>query len=456
MLQVPSSACPTTTGKRRRAGVRTLVAAAVTLTLTCGVASAAVADTLSDRHAALKRSIAGARAEVNQSTAALQAASDALEASMRQLDEARATLEATRAELATARALDAEVAGRLAHEQQELRRAQAATAKAIADVEAQQRLIAQAAREAYQGRPELSGIVVVLGGRTPAELSQRIQWDTTIFNTTAHRMDELTVLQARQQEAERVQAAAEAAVAAEKAKAAENVARIERLEGAALAQQGDVTALVERNEQFQREAQAALAADNAEYAKLAADEASVASELGQRAAQQLASGAARDDVARLVASGVVSTNPATYPLVATGPQMMLSPRGLIRPVNARNGSPFGPRLHPILKYTRMHNGTDFGAACGTPLYAAQSGTVVKAGPQGGFGNYVVVDHGVIGGESIMTGYAHMQSIAVRAGQRVELGQSLGAVGTTGLSTGCHLHLQVYRNGTPVDPMTWVP
>lgn len=456
MLQVPSSACSTLTATRRPRRLRVLVAAGLTAALTCGVGSAAMADPLTDRHAELQRNVAGARAEVGQSTAALQAASDALEASTRQLDEARAALEATRADLAAARTLDAEVAARLMHEQQELRRAQAETAKAVADVEAQQRLIAQAAREAYQGRPELSGIVVVLGGRTPAELGQRLQWDTTIFNTTAHRLDELTALQTRQQEAERVQAAAEAAVAAEKAKAAENVARIERLEAAAVTQQADVAALVARNEQFQRDAQAALDADNAEYAKLVAEEGSVQAELGQRAARQLASGAARNDIAKLVASGVVSTDPATYPLVESGRQLMLSPQGFIRPVKARNGSPFGQRFHPILKYWRMHNGTDFGAACGTPLYAAQSGTVVKAGPQGGFGNYVVVDHGVVGGASIMTGYAHMESIAVRPGQRVELGQHLGAVGTTGLSTGCHLHLQVYRNGTPADPLAWVP
>ncbi|HHU39892.1 MAG TPA: M23 family metallopeptidase, partial [Propionibacterium sp.] len=148
--------------------------------------------------------------------------------------------------------------------------------------------------------------------------------------------------------------------------------------------------------------------------------------------------------------------PKTYPLANTGAQMILSPQGFIRPLLARPGSPFGPRFHPILKYWRPHNGNDWGAACGVPLYAAQSGTVVKAGWQGGFGNYVIIDHGVIGGKSVMTGYAHQQKMVVRAGQRVEMGQHIGYVGTTGLSTGCHLHLQVYENGTPVDPMRYIP
>ena len=128
----------------------------------------------------------------------------------------------------------------------------------------------------------------------------------------------------------------------------------------------------------------------------------------------------------------------------------------VAPVPGAITGGFGQRFHPILHYWRNHNGTDFGAACATPLYAAQSGTVVTAGRQGGFGNYVVIDHGNIGGASIMTGYAHQSRIAVKVGQQVNMGQLIGYVGTTGLSTGCHLHLQVYENGTPVDPLSYVP
>ena len=220
-------------------------------------------------------------------------------------------------------------------------------------------------------------------------------------------------------------------------------------------QESDLSALVARNAEYQAQAQQALDEDTARYNELMAEEQSIQAELTRRAAADLARGGGRD-IGAMVAAGTVWTDHTTYPLVANGPQVALSPQGFIRPVDAKPGSPFGRRFHPILKIWRMHNGTDFGATCGMPLYAAQSGTVVTAGRQGGFGNYVVVDHGVIGGASLMTGYAHQSKIAVSVGQHVNAGQLIGYVGTTGLSTGCHLHLQVYKNGTPVDPLTYIP
>ncbi|MFP5416815.1 MAG: M23 family metallopeptidase [Actinomycetes bacterium] len=432
------------------------MAATLGVALACGSAAVAAASPLSDRHEDLQRSISVARDEVDQGSAALDAATAALQASQQQLEAARAALERSRKALAAARVLDEEIAAQLVRERDLLDRAKRATARARADVEAQQAKIAQAAREAYQGRSDLVGIGVVLGGRSASEMGQRLQWDTTIFHTTAHRLAELTVLEERLAAAEQAQADAEARVAAEKERSARNIARMVALEAEASAEERDVAALTSRNEQDRAEAQAALDADNREYEALLAEEAAVEAEIAARVAQQLANGVPREDIARLIAQGIVSTNPATYPLAETGAQMMLSPRGLIRPVKARPGSSFGRRFHPILKHWRNHNGTDFGARCGTPLYAAQSGTVVQARSQGGFGNYTIVDHGIIGGKSVMTGYAHMESMAVRAGQRVRLGQAIGTVGTTGLSTGCHLHLQVYVNGRPVDPMTWVP
>ena len=133
-----------------------------------------------------------------------------------------------------------------------------------------------------------------------------------------------------------------------------------------------------------------------------------------------------------------------------------SSKGFIRPVNVSPGSPFGLRYHPILHVWRMHRGTDFGATCGMAIYAANDGRVASAGRQGGFGNYTVIDHGIIGGKYVSTGYAHQSRIIVHRGQRVKQGQLIGYVGTTGLSTGCHLHLQVYVNGGVVNPMRYIP
>ena len=421
-----------------------------------GAALGASADELSDRHAELQAKIAAARGQVDTHTAELTAAGDALEASQQQLAEARTALEATRADLAAAQAMDAELAVRLATEQELLDAARAALQRARDDVAAQKALIVAAAREEYQGRSELAGIAVVLGSKTTQEMQQRLQWSTTIFDTTATRMAELRELEARVADAERRQAAIEAEVAADKARSAENVVRITKLEASAVKQERNVAALVTQHEAYVAAAQAVLDADTRAYEELLATEAQVQGQIAARVAHQLANGAPREDIARLVAMGVVSTDPATYPLADSGAQMILSTRGFIRPVKARPGSAFGLRFHPILKYWRMHNGTDFGAACGVPLYAAQSGTVLQASAQGGFGNNTIIDHGIIDGRSIMTGYAHQSRMVVRAGQTVAMGQLIGYVGTTGLSTGCHLHLQVYRNGTPVNPLEYIP
>lgn len=124
--------------------------------------------------------------------------------------------------------------------------------------------------------------------------------------------------------------------------------------------------------------------------------------------------------------------------------------GLAKPVIAqRVSSGFGMRFHPLLGYSRMHAGIDFAASTGTPIYAVTDGRVVFAGRHGGHGNYVKLAHS--GG--LGTGYGHMSRIAVSAGESVRRGEIIGYVGSTGLSTGPHLHYEVYRNGQTVNPMS---
>ncbi|HSG54693.1 MAG TPA: M23 family metallopeptidase [Paracoccaceae bacterium] len=123
--------------------------------------------------------------------------------------------------------------------------------------------------------------------------------------------------------------------------------------------------------------------------------------------------------------------------------------GLMAPVPGSISSRYGMRRHPILGYRRMHAGMDFRASQGTPIYAATDGRVTFAGRNGGHGNFVRLAHS--GG--LGTGYAHMSRIAVNNGQQVRRGQVIGYVGSTGLSTGPHLHYEMYRNGQTVDPAT---
>lgn len=128
-------------------------------------------------------------------------------------------------------------------------------------------------------------------------------------------------------------------------------------------------------------------------------------------------------------------------------QPEVSSSGWVRPVPGAVTSGFGPRLHPILGYYRMHTGWDMSAGTGTPIASATAGTVILAGWFGGYGNTVVVDHG--GG--LTTLYAHQSSLAVSYGSSVGAGDVVGYVGSTGLSTGPHLHFEVRVDGNPVDP-----
>ena len=108
-------------------------------------------------------------------------------------------------------------------------------------------------------------------------------------------------------------------------------------------------------------------------------------------------------------------------------------------------------MHPISGARRLHAGMDIAAGSGTPIAAAGNGTVIYAGWRGGFGNCIMIDHG--GG--IVTLYAHQSSLATSVGQSVSTGQTIGYVGSTGYSTGPHLHWEVRVNGSPVDPRGYV-
>ncbi|MGB3769188.1 MAG: peptidoglycan DD-metalloendopeptidase family protein [Phormidesmis sp.] len=114
-------------------------------------------------------------------------------------------------------------------------------------------------------------------------------------------------------------------------------------------------------------------------------------------------------------------------------------------------SQFGSRFHPVLGYSRFHAGTDFGADTGTPIQAAETGIVLFAGWYGGYGNAVILDHG--GG--VTTLYGHASRLYVGEGETVKKGDAIAAIGSTGLSTGPHLHFEVRLNGEPVDPMNYL-
>ena len=153
----------------------------------------------------------------------------------------------------------------------------------------------------------------------------------------------------------------------------------------------------------------------------------------------------RAAAAAQVASGTIEELLRARPVIGTAPTQYRFPAD--GPVT----SPFGQRVHPIFGTVRLHAGIDIGASYGAPVWAGAGGVVVVSGPASGYGNAIVIDHG--GGAATL--YAHLSRLSVRTGQSVTAGQTIGAVGSSGNSTGPHLHFEVRVRGVPVNPMGYL-
>ena len=142
--------------------------------------------------------------------------------------------------------------------------------------------------------------------------------------------------------------------------------------------------------------------------------------------------------------------------VSPSPPGGTSGRFLSYPVTAPVSSEFGMRFHPVLRFWRLHTGIDFAAPCGSPIYAAAAGEVImtsSVAQSGGYGNRLIIDHGLQRGVDLTTTYNHLTRFVVTSGH-VARGQLVAYSGTTGLSTGCHLHFETREDGTPVNPRLW--
>ncbi|HEY1812722.1 MAG TPA: peptidoglycan DD-metalloendopeptidase family protein [Kofleriaceae bacterium] len=134
-----------------------------------------------------------------------------------------------------------------------------------------------------------------------------------------------------------------------------------------------------------------------------------------------------------------------------GPSVDGLPR-LVMPVAGRASSGYGERFDPIQHKEIKHPGFDLAAPTGTTVDAAASGTVTHAGPAGTYGNLIIIKHA----DGVETRYAHLSATSVKEGDHVDAGQPIGAVGTTGYSTGPHLHFEVRKDGKPIDPAPLLP
>jgi murein DD-endopeptidase MepM/ murein hydrolase activator NlpD len=253
-------------------------------------------------------------------------------------------------------------------------------------------------------------------------------------------------------------------VAADRRRAAANLASKQRLEDAAAAAEATVEHQVAALQVQRSDLATAKSAELGRIRTMERERDHLADRLRRIAAAQAAAAAraaaAREAAARAAAARAAAAQSASNQGVASSAASRAAPSSdtgfLSWPVtNTYITSPYGMRMHPILHIWELHDGTDFHAACGTPVYAAADGRVISEYYNTGYGNRVIIDHGFVRGVSLATSYNHLTSFVAQPGEEVHRGQLIAYSGTTGYSTGCHLHFMVYVNGATVDPMTWL-
>ena len=426
MRQVTSPTDPQPTRRRvRQAWLRLVLVGAVLLGLFAGTAATpASADSLQDQRAKVRKALARTKSSIATAQNEVKAASSSLQDSQSKLDKARQELAYVKGKLEKAREKDAKIAKALKKAEAALEKSEAAVVQGEADLAEQERLIGDVGRSAYQRHSRLVDFSVLLDSANVSQVADRVQWTELIFSSSASEMDRLQQLQAELEAAKQARETAREEVAEQRRQSKAQVASVKELADDAAAREAEIERLVAENKKLRDTAQHELEASREEYEKLEKQEAAITKKI----------------------------------LAAAAKDKQVNSKGFIRPVDANPGSPFGMRYHPILHYWRMHWGLDFGASCGAPLYAMADGKVtqvLRTSQSNGLGNWTVISYGKYKGSNISSGYAHQSKVIVKVGQKVKQGQVVGYVGTTGLSTGCHLHLQIYKDGTRVNPRPYV-
>ncbi|HSO70787.1 MAG TPA: M23 family metallopeptidase [Arachnia sp.] len=456
---------------------RGFAAAVLALALTASMAMHSSADELDDRQAQLRQQMAEQASVVEDANAQLASAVQAHDAAQSELAHAEAELAKAEAAERAAAELDAQRAAELSVAEAELAQAKADVAAALAALDSVNRRLDEEILVTTQTSHGLLNLAMLFSDVTVANLNQRAQLAETLFDSSALELDELEMRRLMLEDAQAAADAAEQAAQAAREAAAEQLAASEAAAESAASLRAQVTRLVAQTSAAEANATSELAAEEGRQAALAQENAAVEQRIRDRIAAQKAAAekaareaaekaaaekAARDAAAREAAareqaatrSATKATAPAPAPAAAPAPAKTSTSvgSGFMFPVAARITSSYGMRLHPVLGYWKLHDGTDFGAACGTPIRAASSGVVSERYYNAGYGNRLMIDHGRVDGYYVTTGYNHASRYIVGVGQRVSRGQVIGYVGSTGYSTGCHLHLMVWQDGSVVNPM----
>lgn len=389
-----------------------------------------------------------AKEQVQESTREARDAKAALERAESKLSAAEGKLGRTRGRLAVARAEDARLRAELDRAEAELNAAEAALDKTEQELKGSRRAVESFAVESVMsGDTGLKAFGDLLRGADPAQFSEQMSVSTSIGDAQIAVMQELAaseiMLGIERDKVEKLRDQ----VATQKQQAEAVVVQMQTLTAQAEQQAASVASLVTARAGAKRVAVKALAADLALQRELEADRVRLERQMAEIVRKELEAAArARKKKGGDNGGGGGGNGGGT-----TGD----SGATLSRPVYGPITSPYGMRRHPITGVYKLHDGTDFGVGCGVPIRAAAGGTVVSQYYNGGYGNRVILNNGVKRGVSVITTYNHLSRYAVRSGAKVKRGQVIGYVGSTGYSTGCHLHFMVLVNGSTTQPMNWL-
>ncbi len=337
--------------------------------------------------------------------------------------------EVARAKVQAAEARLAEIQKQLVAAKARLASAEADLARSTQAVGDQKDQLVHTVTTIYEGGdPQLVGFLSLMNSQTPADLVSANDNNNVVLTSQDQALDNLTAAQVLMKVQTDRLAAARDAVATKQAEAQHNLALKRTYSAQALDAKARVAASVKARHQAWEQARAARAHDRKVW---------------------LASRAQADRIHRLLLAEIAREQ-------RRGGGYKGSTQGLLmRPVNGPITSPYGYRINPVMGYYGLHDGDDFAAACGTPIWSAGNGTILSQYYSSVWGNRLFINLGLINGKNVTVIYNHLSAYRSSVGERVSRGQVVGLIGTTGWSTGCHTHFTVMVNGVAVDPAPWI-
>lgn len=393
----------------RRSGAVALLVLAVLL----GLLAPASADNTTKKKSVDKK-VEAAQDDLAESSTAVAKAAAALKTARVEIPKARGELQKARTGLVAAQAVEEAVLQQLRRAQAKVAREQAKVDQVLASMESTRLTIGAIARSVYTQGP-YAQLELVLDSRDPSDFAERVQSVRTVVKGQDKALSELAVQRADLQ------------VRADNLRSAQVVVEQRRQE--AQKQRETAQAATKRAEAAKRRIDA-LVAERQRALRIAdREKAKTARQLRLLEREQ----------ARLAALLAGPGRAGSYP---TG--------SLLWPAAGSLSQGVGPRVHPVYGYASCHTGVDISASSGAPIRAAASGRVVATQSGGPYGNHTIIDHG----DGLATMYAHQSRFGTTVGARVSKGEEIGYVGSTGYSTGPHLHFEVWIGGKPYDPMGW--